>query len=236
MNSHTVIQVNNLDNAAGALAQVQHANANELNGDQVTLILRIIDASGSMDRFKQELIDAAKLNVDALINSKAGDEMLMSTWLFNDMTGLSVIDGFVPLVDVTTLDLNNFRPGGYTNLYDTVHLALTDENSGIMAYAKSLKDQGIRVKMTILVLSDGEDNVSRIDPSKIKALTGATEGYYFCLMAFGTGYAQTAADAMGFPNVREYNAAAGELRRMMGEFSKSQVRASQTTVAPNSFF
>jgi len=55
-------------------------------------------------------------------------------------------------------------------------------------------------------------------------------------MAFGTGFAQQAARDMGFPNVREYNATKGELRKMMGEFSKSQVRASQSIVAPNAFF
>jgi hypothetical protein len=236
MNSKSVIQVNNLENASAALAQVQNASANDLAGDQVNLILRIIDATSSLSRYQQELIDAAKYNVESLIESKASDEMLMSTWLFNTYGGFQVIDGFVPLADVTPLDTSNYRPDGMTNLYDTVYLAMTDPHAGIIAYAQSLKDQGIRVKATILVLSDGEDNESRINPREIKALTGTHEGYYFCFMAFGTGFAYTAADAMGFPNVREYNASKSELRKMMGEFSKSQVRASQTTVAPNNFF
>jgi len=128
------------------------------------------------------------------------------------------------------------QPEDMTNLYDTVYTALTDPLAGIIAYADSLRKSGIRIKVTVLVLTDGEDNRSRIDPSKIKALTSANEGCYFCLMAFGTGFAQQAARDMGFPNVREYNATKGELRKMMGEFSKSQVRASQSIVAPNAFF
>lgn len=238
MNSNSIIQVNNLNNAVAALAQVQHTSANDLNGDQVSLILRIIDRTGSLLRYRSEMIEASQLLVDALINSKAGDEMLMSTWTFNSTGGIQVLDGFVKLEDVTPLSDANYdmRPEDMTNLYDTVYNALTDPNAGIIAYAQLLKDQGIRVKVTVLVLSDGEDNRSSTDPDKIKNLAVANEGCYFCFMAFGTGFAQRAADNMGFPNVREHNSAPGELRKMMGEFSKSQVRASQTTVASNSFF
>lgn len=238
MTSKSVIQVANLSNASAALSQVQHAGANDLNGDQVTLILRIIDRTGSLLRFKQEMIQASQLIVDALKESKAGDEMLMSTWTFNSSDGVSVMDGFVKLEDVTPLDDQNYdmRPEDMTNLYDTVYTAMTDPNAGVIAYADSLKKSGIRVKVTVLVLTDGEDNRSHISPGQIKALTGQNEGYYFCFMAFGTGFAQEAAREMGFPNVREYNAAKGELRKMAGEFSKSQVRASQSTIAANSFF
>lgn len=238
MTSKSVIQVANLNNASAALSQVQHAGANDLNGDQVTLILRIIDRTGSLLRFKPEMIQASQLIVDALKESKAGDEMLMSTWTFNSSDGVSVMDGFVKLEDVTPLNDQNYdmRPEDMTNLYDTVYTALTDPNAGVIAYADSLKKSGIRVKVTVLVLTDGEDNRSRISPSQIKSLTGQNEGYYFCFMAFGTGFAQEAARGMGFPNVREYNAAKGELRKMAGEFSKSQVRASQSTIAANSFF
>jgi len=79
MTSKSVIIVANLNNTS-ALAQVQHASASDLNGDQVTLILRILDRTGSLLRYKSEMIQAAQLNVDALRESKAGDEMLMSTW------------------------------------------------------------------------------------------------------------------------------------------------------------
>ncbi len=236
--SKSVIQVTNLQNASATLAQVQHTGVNELGGDQVTLILRIIDATPSLLRYKTEMIAATKMNVEALLESKAGDEMLMSTWTFNSVDGIAVLDGFVPLTDVTSLDDQNYHINdtSMTNLYDTVYTALTDLNAGVIAYAESLRKSGIRVKVTVLVLTDGEDNCSHVDPRIIKALTATNEGNYYCLMAFGTGFAQQAAQDMGFPNVREYNAAKGELRRMMGEFSKSQVRTSQSTVAPNAFF
>lgn len=238
MTSKSVIQVANLDNASMVLSQVQHAGPAEIGGDQATIILRIIDATPSLFRYKSEMISAAKLNVDALIESKAGGEMLMSTWLFNSQDGFTVLDGFVPLADVTPLDDQNYRinPQSLTNLYDTVYLGLNDPHAGLLAYVNTLKKSGLRVKATALVLTDGEDNQSSTDPRLIKDLTSANEGYYYCLMAFGTGFAQKAAAEMGFPNVREYNATKGELRKMMGEFSKSQVRASQSIVAPNAFY
>ncbi len=235
MTSKSTIIIANLDNASAALANVQHVSPNDLDGSQVTLILRVIDATPSLSGFTQEMMQAAQMNVDALIESKAGDEMLMSTWTFNSH-GFNVLEGFVKLEDVSPLTPQNYQLEGMTNLYDTVYTALTDPQASIIEYAKSLRKSGIRVKSTLLVLTDGEDNVSRINPAKIKALTATNEGTYFCLMAFGTGFAQEAAREMGFPNVREYNASKGELRRMMGEFSKSQVRASQTIVSPNSFF
>jgi len=237
MTSKSTIIVANLNNTS-ALANVQHAGAKDLGGDQATLILRIIDRTGSLLRFKPEMIQASQLIVDALKECKANDEMLMSTWTFNASDGFTVVDGFVKLEDVTSLDDQNYtmRPEDMTNLYDTVYTALTDPQAGIIAYADSLKKSGLRVKVTVLIITDGEDNRSRISPSQIKALTAANEGYYFCLMAFGTGFAQEAARDMGFPNVREYNAEKGELRKMAGEFSKSQVRASQSIVSPNTFF
>lgn len=235
MNSKSTIIIANLDNASAVLANVQHAGAGDLNGDQVTLILRLIDATPSLSGYVSEMMQAAQLNVDALMESKAGDEMLMSTWTFNSH-GFNVLEGFVKLEDVTPLTSQNYQLEGMTNLYDTVYTALTDAQASLIEYANSLRKSGIRVKATLLVLTDGEDNASRISPSKIKTLTSNNEGTYFCLMAFGTGFAQEAARDMGFPNVREYNATKGELRRMMGEFSKSQVRASQSTVSPNAFF
>ncbi len=179
MKSKSTIIVANLDNASNALAQVQHAGASDLNGDQVTLILRIIDRTGSLLRYKDEMIEAARLNVEALQESKAGDEMLMSTWTFNATDGFTVMDGFVKLEDVTPLDSNNYHMEreDMTNLYDTVYTALTDKIAGIVAYADSLKKSGIRVKVTVLVLTDGMDNKSKIDPANIQKIAYEHEGY-----------------------------------------------------------
>ncbi len=234
MTSKSIIQVAGLGNA-NSLASVQHASAMELSGDQVFLVLRILDMTPSMDPHIKEMITAERENIKALTDSSDVAEFLVSTWLFNSASGFTVLDGFVPLADVTPLDRSIYQTGGMTNLYDTVYTALKDDNAGVLAYANKLRLSGITPKVAVAVFTDGADNDSSIDPSLIKAEVSLAEGYYFTLFAFGTGYGPRAASAMGFPNLLEHDATPGNIRKMMGTFSKSVVRASQTTVAPNSF-
>lgn len=237
MTSKSIFQVANLGNTA-SLTNVQHATTNDLHGDQVFLVLRIIDKTGSMKPHVNEMIASANENIKALENSNASDEFLVSTWLFNAREGFVVLDGFVPLSDVTPLDLDlygDMRTNDMTNLYDTVYTGLKDPHAGVLAYANQLSLSGITPKIAVAVFTDGDDNVSRIDTSEIRNETSRTEGHYFTLFAFGQGFARKAATEMGFPNVLEFNEAHTNIRKAMGTFSKSLVRASQTTVAPNSF-
>lgn len=234
MTSKSIIQVAGLGNT-NSLASVQHASAMDLVGDQVFLVLRILDMTPSMNSYIDEMITAERENIKALQASAAADEFLVSTWLFNSQDGFVVLDGFVPLADVTPLDRSIYRTNGVTNLYDTVYTGIADPNAGVLAYANKLRMSGITPKVGVAVFTDGADNDSSTDPSQIKAEISLAEGYYFTLFAFGSGFGNKAAAAMGFPNVLEHNAKPGEMRKMMGTFSKSLVRASQTTVAPNSF-
>lgn len=234
MTSKSIIQVANLNNT-NALASVQHASIQEIGGDQVFLILRILDMTPSMNDHIDEMIKAERENIKALTDSSDTAEFLISTWLFNSQNGFVVLDGFVPLEDVTPLTRSIYKTAGMTNLYDTVYTALKDDNAGVLAYANTLHLSGITPKVAVAVFTDGGDNDSSTDPSQVKALVSLAEGYYFTLFAFGTGYGPKAASAMGFPNLLEHDATPGNIRKMMGTFSKSVVRASQTTVAPNSF-
>lgn len=234
MTSQSIIQVANLGNTS-ALANVQHATALDLHGDQVFLVLRIFDITPSMNDHIDELIKAADENIKALKDSAAADEFLISTWLFNSQDGFVVLDGFVPIEDVTPLSHNICKTAGLTNLFDTVYTGLKDKNAGILPYAKNLSLSGITPKVAVAVFTDGGDNASQIDPQEIKSEVSLAEGYFFTLFAFGTGFGPKAATAMGFPNCAEHDAVHGNIRKLMGTFSKSLVRASQTTVASNQF-
>lgn len=241
MTSKSVVVVHNMNQAQSALANVQHASVNELGGDQVTLVLRIIDKTGSMIPHINEVHTAERANINAWIKSNASDEFLVSTWIFNSREGFVVLDGFVKLEDVTPLDdsnygRNNMRGNDMTNLFDTVYLGLNDPNAGILAYAQTLRDMGLRVKVIVGVWTDGADNSSVTSPARIKSLTAQTEGYYYCLLAFGQDFAHECARDMGFPNVLEHDASEGQLRKMVDVFSKSAIRVSQTIVKSNNFF
>lgn len=237
MTSKSTIQVANLGNTS-SLANVQHATTDDLHGDQVFLVLRIIDKTGSMNPYVNEMVESANENIKALLDSEANNEFLVSTWLFNSREGFVVLDGFVPLADVTPLDANlygNMKPNDMTNLFDTVHTGLNDPHAGVLAYANQLRLSGITPKIAVAVFTDGDDNVSRVDTREIRKETQRSEGHYFTLFAFGQGFAQQAATEMGFPNVLAFNEPHTNIRKAMGTFSKSLVRASQTTVASNQF-
>ena len=236
---NSVVVVNNLNEAPAALSAVTHAGLDDIQNDEVTLVLRIIDETGSMQPYTNEVELADREMITALKNSKAADEILMSTWLFN--TSFKVLHGFVPLDDVTPL-AGIYRPDNQTALYSAVYAALTDVNAGVVSYAENLRGSGIRVKVVVVAFSDGEDNYShrqKIDPGMIKTVVQdllKQENYLFSLVAFGTGFAKTAAADMGFPNLLESKSQPGDIRRAMGTVSKSIVRASQTTVGSNNFF
>ena len=237
--NNSIVVVNNLNEAPMALAQVQHTGLESLATDEVTLVLRIVDETGSMSGKEKEIALADREMVAALKASKASDQILMSTWLFN--TVFKVLHGFVPLDDVTSLD-GIYQPNDQTALYSTVYAALADLNAGVVAYAEGLRDSGIRVKVVVIVFTDGEDNYSDrqgVSPDMIKSLVTdllSQENYLFSVVSFGRGIARTAAAEMGFPNILEHNSQPGEIRRAMGTVSKSIIRASQTTVASNNFF
>ena len=68
MTSKSIIQVANLNNTS-ALASVQHASIQEIGGDQVFLVLRILDMTPSMDPYIDEMIKAERENIKALTDS-----------------------------------------------------------------------------------------------------------------------------------------------------------------------
>src|ERR1043166_1894040 len=78
------VLVNNLTpiTAAGAAG----TSIDDLAGDEVTLYVRVIDATGSMQRFAPVVIEAGNDQLDALASSKAADSILMSTVFFNVQT------------------------------------------------------------------------------------------------------------------------------------------------------
>lgn len=236
MSSQKSIVVNNLNEAPAALAAVTHTGIDDLANDQVTLVARVFDKTGSMYKFKAEVEQADRELIADLKPSKAADEILMSTWLFD--TGFVVLHGFVGLDDVTPLT-GVYHPEGETAVYDAVYSLLTDPNAGVVAYEESLRSKGIRVKVVVDVFTDGEDNRSSIKPAEIKKLVDdlvKQENYYFNLYAFGDKVAQSVGAAMGFPNVLTLQSTPGEVRRATGTESKSIIRASQTTIASNNFF
>lgn len=222
----TGILVNNLN--GNTIAGAQGASVDDLTGDEATLFVRVIDRTGSMLRHQRVVIDAANEQLDALENSKAADSILMSTWTFNERS--SLLHSYLPLGKVVRLDPNNYDPDGMTALFD----ATLDAITSAVAYAQSLIDAGIRVKIVIVIITDGEDNASHNTVSKVRTVIEdllRQEIYTVALVAFGTEGKHIATE-MGIPdgNVLDENSDPSSIRRALGTVSKSVIRASQTIV------
>ncbi len=214
----------------------QGVSPDDLAEDRVTIFVPVLDASGS--RFNESDLMRSEYNkmLDALKLSKASHTILVSSWMFNTSTAL--LHGFVSLDDAERLDVNNYNPDGGTAMFDAMLNALTSTT----AYAKSLLDQGYRVKVVIVLITDGEDNSS--DPStlgnvkKVIADLLTQEIYVFSMIAFGTGYAQSAARNMGIPdlNVIEFGGTDRDIRNAFSLVSSSVIRQSQTQIGGSSSF
>jgi hypothetical protein len=230
----TEILIQNLTPAT--LAGSQGAGYEVLGGDKAFLFVPVLDMTGSMASFRHDVIMAYNNMLDALKGSKQAEQILMSSWTFNSQSYL--VHGYTPLEFVPPLNEQIYDPNDQTALYDAVLDALT----GVVAYGQDLRNQGARTKITLVVFTDGQDNVSRNDAKKVRKVVEellAMEMYTFALVAFGGGFAKQVAQNIGFPNVLEATADPSAIRQALEVVSSSVIRASQTMISANantSFF
>lgn len=226
--------VQNLDGQTG-LGCVG-AQIDDLNTDDVTLLVTIIDQSGSMGGVRTAVIDAFNQMTRALHDSKACDSILMSCWTFDTQPNL--LFGYTPIDHVPDLTMATYTPTGSTALYD----AALDGLTGIVAYGQELRNGGIRTRCIVVVISDGEDNASGHTAASVKTVVqDLLKQEYYTLAFVGFGNSATfnaiAAD-MGFPAVLTAANTPGEIRRALNLISGSIIRTSQAQVMPtsNNFF
>ena len=228
------ILVENLN--ALTVAGAQGASIEDLAGDEVTLFCAVVDATGSMDPHRSEVVYAYNQMLDAVSESKASDSILFSSWMFNTMPRL--LHSYQTLDNVSKLTLSDYVPDDLTALFDATLHSLTS----VVAYGQDLRNNGIRTKVVVVIFTDGDDNASRTRVEDVRVVVESLlkqEYYILALVAFGSGFAQQVANEMGIPNFLEVNADPGEIRKAMGTVSKSVIRASQTKIDPSkssSFF
>jgi uncharacterized protein YegL len=228
------LMVQNLDGQTG-LGCVG-AQVDDLNTDDVTLVVMIMDESSSMSNVHADVIDAFNQMTRALNDSKASDSILMSAWTFSDKPKL--LFGYTPIDKVQDLTTKNYKPNGSTALYD----AVLDGFTGIVAYGQDLRNNGIRTRAIVVVISDGGDNVSQQTAHSVKTIADDLIKQEFYTLAYiGMGHAvsfQQIADSMGFPEVLTITNTASEFRRALNMVSASIIRTSTGQINPgqNNFF
>jgi hypothetical protein len=176
---------------------------------------------------RAEVVREFEENLAAIKGSKQADEILMSVWAFNDRSRMLHSYLTLDLID----GLTDYNPDNSTALFDTILDGLTS----IVDYESKLLTSGMRVKLNISVVSDGDDNQSRSTAAEVKAVVleilKKRENSTFNFIALGNDVDETVlADSIGFPDPKRFDKTPAGRRRAFGTWSSSVIKTSQTKI------
>lgn len=133
-----------------------------LGATEYTLVTLVLDKTGSVLRFADELFRIKSAVVEACRKSPRADFLLLRTLEFN--SSVDEVHGFKPLNDIDPSSYTVPACGGMTALYDATFSAVSATN----AYGKTLADQDYLANGIVLVITDGADNDSRMGTADVK--------------------------------------------------------------------
>jgi len=140
------------------------ANLDDLESSEYTIVTIVVDDSGSVHGFRQELEDTVKTVLQSCEKSPRAENLLVRFVTFN--TRLNEVFGFRMLDQISLDEINgSVNPGGGTNLFDAVQSAV----EATYDYGKLLTDQDYFVNGVIYVITDGADTGSGRSPATIKS-------------------------------------------------------------------
>ena len=123
-----------------------------------TLLVILLDQSGSMGRLRDRMIESFNNFVDAQ-KSLESDSARVILIKFDSIVTFSRLG--VPLTDVKSLNYDNYKPDGETALYDAV-------TTGIQMANKWKYDDE---RVLFVIITDGEDTISRYsDEFSVKSM------------------------------------------------------------------
>lgn len=129
-----------------------------------TLVVVILDESGSMDRKFTDVTDGFNHFIDSQRQLDVNDEAKLFLVKFN--TAVSVVWIRKPIKEVPVLDEANYIPGGGTALYDAVA-------EGIRVAEKGKRSDE---KVLCVIITDGEENSSeKATQKEVKELITSRE-------------------------------------------------------------
>jgi uncharacterized protein YegL len=134
----------------------------DLGATEYTLVTIVVDISGSVIRFADELLKCIQSIVGACQKSPRAENLLIRILVFNHE--ISEIHGFKNLSDIDPNSYTALRPDGWTALYDATY----DGVGATLEYSKRLVDQDFDCNGAVYIITDGMDNRSSMTPSSIK--------------------------------------------------------------------
>lgn len=133
-----------------------------LGATEYTLVTLVIDKTGSVASFSDELFKLKQTVIEACRKSPRSDFLLFRMVEFNSV--VDEVHGFKPLTEIDPSQYSVPACHGMTALIDATYCAVAASN----AYAKNLSDQDYLVNAIVYVITDGDDNASRMSMTDIK--------------------------------------------------------------------
>lgn len=134
-----------------------------LGASEYTLATLVVDVSGSVASYKSQLESTIREVINACKLSPRSDNLMLRLVTFN--TSLDEVHGYKLLEQCNLDDYKNFlNVGGMTSLYDAAENAIQAASS----YGKSLLANDFSVNGLVVVITDGEDNASRVTMNSVK--------------------------------------------------------------------
>ena len=215
-------------------------NANSLAQltSQVIQFVVALDVSPSIRPFQDNMNTALRdVFMQELKNSHRKDDIVIKGITFNE--SVEHKSGFMPITSLADDYLEVEGTGHATALYDAVLESLNH----VKEYRIDLEDQGIDVRTSITIITDGRDNASSPDAAgKIKSFVNdlrANEAWAssFTITMIGVGdevYFKEACVDMGLDPAKclvTIGATAKEIRQIMGVVSQSVSSSSNAGAA-----
>lgn len=163
--------------------QFSATKLDNLEATEYTLVTVVMDISGSVEDFKDSLLDCQKAIVSACQKNQRSENLMLRFVTFNE--NVYEIHGFKPLLDINVNDYEPLKPSGLTALYDATYSAV----GAMTSYAKNLTDQEFGVNGAVYIITDGLNNRGTMGPKQIREkLKEATKEEYLesqitCLIA-----------------------------------------------------
>lgn len=194
---------------------------NNIQTSEVINCVLVIDKSGSVDSYVDELNNGLNGMIHELQRCHVSDQIMVSTIEFNGR--IDVKHGFMPITEVKDF---NVVPGGTTNLYGAVLAGIENAEN----YRKQLELTGISVKTLVFVITDGlEYPEGQVDPQLVKdkineIYRDEANSYNFTIIMFGVGDEvefTIAKDKMGIKHLATVKDTPQSIRKMIGFISSS---------------
>ena len=146
--------------------QFSATRIDNLGATEYTLVTIAVDHTGSTELFADELRRSLITAVESCKKSPRANNLLLRVMLFSSSLsgGIEEIHGFKPLAEIDPLTYRQFSPSGATPLFDAVYSAVGATN----AYAEKLMDQEFLANGIVFIITDGDDNVSRMTMQMVK--------------------------------------------------------------------